>query len=69
LKSRLPLITCPTLVLTATFDPFFTGREGVKNSIGGAKLVVIENGPIYLDRAMPEKFAEAVLNFLKNNGI
>jgi hypothetical protein len=25
---------------------------------------VIENGPIYLDRAMPQQFAEAVLNFL-----
>ena len=64
LKSRLPLITCPTLVLTATFDPFFSGAAKVKDSIPGARLAVIENGPIYLDRAMPQQFAEAVLNFL-----
>jgi pimeloyl-ACP methyl ester carboxylesterase len=64
LKKRLPLINCPTLVLTATNDPFFSGAERVKADIPGAKLKVIENGPIYLDRAMPQQFAEAVLGFL-----
>jgi pimeloyl-ACP methyl ester carboxylesterase len=64
LKSRLPLITCPTLVLTATYDPFFSGAAKVKDSIPNSKLAIIKNGPIYLDRAMPEKFAEAILKFL-----
>jgi pimeloyl-ACP methyl ester carboxylesterase len=64
LKSRLPLITCPTLVLTATYDPFYSGAAKVKESIPGSKLAIIKDGPIYLDRAMPEKFAEAILNFL-----
>ncbi|MGP8080558.1 MAG: alpha/beta fold hydrolase [Dehalococcoidales bacterium] len=68
LKHRLPLITCPTLVLTATFDPFFSGAEKVMRSIPDSKLAIIENGPIYLDRAMPQQFAEAILNFLNTDG-
>jgi pimeloyl-ACP methyl ester carboxylesterase len=66
MKGRLPQITCPTLILTATGDPFYSGAEKVKNSIPGAKLTVIKNGPIYLDRAMPQEFAAAIMAFLKN---
>jgi pimeloyl-ACP methyl ester carboxylesterase len=67
LKQKLPLITCPTLVLTATHDPFYSGAEKVMRSIPNSKLAIIKNGPIYVDRAMPEEFADAILGFLKSS--
>jgi pimeloyl-ACP methyl ester carboxylesterase len=65
MKDRFPLITCPTLIITATGDPFYTGAGRLQKSIPGAKINVIENGPIYLDRAMPREFAQAIINFLE----
>jgi pimeloyl-ACP methyl ester carboxylesterase len=64
LKPRLPLIPCPTLVLDATHYPFHHLAKDVHKLIPNAKLVTIENGPMYLDRAMPKEFAEAILLFL-----
>lgn len=69
LKHRLPLITCPTLILTATYDPFYSGAEKVMRSIPNSKLTIIENGPIYIDRAMPQEFAKAITDFLKNKSV
>jgi pimeloyl-ACP methyl ester carboxylesterase len=65
----LPLITCPTLILTATYDPFYSGAEKVMRSIPNSKLTIIENGPIYIDRAMPQEFAKAITDFLKNKSV
>ena len=64
LKPRLPLITCPTLVLDAPGYPFHYLAKDVKNLIPDSKLTTIENGPMYLDRAMPKEFAEAIMSFL-----
>jgi pimeloyl-ACP methyl ester carboxylesterase len=67
LKPRLPLIPCPTLVLDAPGYPFHYLAKAVKNLIPNSKLTTIENGPMYLDRAMPKEFAEAIINFLSSS--
>jgi len=67
LKPRLPLITCPTLVLDAPGYPFHYLAKNVKNLIPDSKLATIENGPMYLDRAMPKEFAEAIMDFLSSS--
>jgi len=63
-KIRLMLIKCPTLVVSATYDPFFSVAKNVRGFIPGSKLKIIEKGLIYLDRSMPEQFAGAILEFL-----
>jgi pimeloyl-ACP methyl ester carboxylesterase len=63
-KPRLPLINCPTLVLSATRDPGCSVAEDVKKLIPRRKLTIIENGPLSIDRVMPKEFAEAILSFL-----
>ena len=68
LKPRLPLLKCPTMVLDATGYPFHYLAEAVRDLIPGGKLVTIENGPMYLDRAMPKEFADAVLKFFDEAG-
>jgi pimeloyl-ACP methyl ester carboxylesterase len=65
---RLPLINCPTLVLSATHDPFYSAAEEVKRLVPKSKLTIIENGPPWIDRIMPEEFANAILDFLKASG-
>ena len=67
LKPRLPLIPCPTLVLDAPGYPFHYLAKEVKNLIPDSCLTVIENGPMYLDRAMPKEFAEAIMTFLSSS--
>ena len=64
-KPKLPLIKCPTLVLSATYDPFCDGAEKIHNLIPGSKLAIIKNGPMHIDRLMPKEFAEAILSFLR----
>ncbi len=66
-RPRLPLVRCPTLVFSATHDPFCVMAETVHNLIPGSKLKIIENGPIDIDRVWPEEFAEVILNFLDNS--
>ena len=64
LKPRLPLITCPTLVLDAPHYPFHYLSKEVKKLIPNSQLTTIENGPMYCDRTMPKEYAGAILNFL-----
>jgi pimeloyl-ACP methyl ester carboxylesterase len=64
---RLPLITCPTLVLDATHYLFHDQANRVNKLIPDSKLTTIQNGPMYLDRAMPREFAEAILSFLNTS--
>ena len=63
-RPRLPLIKCPTLVVSATRDPFCVVAENVHKLVPGSKLNIIKNGPIDIDRVWPKEFAEAVLSFL-----
>ena len=65
---RLPLINCPTLVLSTTFDPFYSVAEEVKRLVPKSKLTIIENGRPWIDRVMPKEFAEAILGFLNASG-
>jgi len=66
-KTRLPLVNCPLMVLFETKDPFYVVAEGVKKLAPHATFKVIENGPIYVDRIMPQEFAGAILDFLQAN--
>ncbi len=65
-KSKLPLIKCPTLVLSGTRDPHYPMREEIGSLIPISKIITIENGPCYISRVMPKEFAEAILTFLEN---
>ena len=67
LKPRLPLIPCPTLVLDAPGYPFHYLAKDVNNLIPDSKLTTIQNGPMYLDRAMPKEFAESIMDFLSSS--
>jgi len=64
-KPRLPLINCPTLVLSGREDAFISHLDNVKKLIPGAVSLIIE-GPRSGDivREMPFEFAEAVTEFL-----
>jgi pimeloyl-ACP methyl ester carboxylesterase len=63
-RPKLPLISCPTQVISATRDVFSIVQETVHKLIPGSTLTVIENGPIDIDRVWPREFAEAILKFL-----
>ena len=64
MKLRLPLIKCPTLVLTGTLDPFYPVAENIRRLIPNGKLTAIKNGSIWVTRIMPKEYAEAVLSYL-----
>jgi hypothetical protein len=38
----------------------------VQKLIPNGQLITIENGPMYCDRAMPKKYAGAILDFLSS---
>ena len=61
---KLPLVKCPTLVLSATHDPFCAVAEKVHQLVPRSKLKIIENGPMNVSRIWPKEFAEAILSFL-----
>ena len=63
-KTKLPLINCPTLVLSTTHDPWRVFAEAEKQLIPNSKVAIIENGPIDVNRLMPKEFAEVILDFL-----
>ena len=68
-KRRLPLIKCPTLVLSGTDDPFYPVAENIKMLLPFGKLTIIENGSIYVTRTLPREYAQAVLDFLNKTDI
>lgn len=69
IKPKLPLIKCPTLVLSGTLDRFCVVAEEIKGFITRSKLAIIENGPTCINRVMPREFAEAIHTFLENPGV
>ena len=67
---RLPLIKCPTLVLSGRKDLFVSEVENIKKQIPRSKSLIIEGpgtGPAII-RRRPEAFAESVLSFLRDPG-
>jgi pimeloyl-ACP methyl ester carboxylesterase len=65
-KGRLPLIKCPTLVLSGAAGLFHSAADNVRKLVPGSKLVVIAHGPPRMERTMPQEFAAAILNFLES---
>lgn len=67
-------IQCPTLVIWGTNDLITFGypkenEEIVHNAIPRNKVAYIEGGTFAVINMMPERFAQAVLDFLENPGI
>jgi pimeloyl-ACP methyl ester carboxylesterase len=63
-RPKLPLINCPTLILSATHDPFYALAENIHKLVPKSKLTIIENGPTEISRVWPKEFADAILSFL-----
>ena len=63
-KLRLPLINCPTLILSGAQGLFHSSAEQVRRLVPNSKLTIIANGPPRMERTMPKEFAEAILNFI-----
>jgi len=66
IEDRLRLIRSPTLVLSGSRDLFFRKTELVARMIPRSKVKVIEGGGVWLGYEMPEEFAKAVLEFLRD---
>jgi pimeloyl-ACP methyl ester carboxylesterase len=65
METRLPLVSCPTLVISPTADPHahpFAGK--VVAAIPGARLVEAEGGMVPFPDQMPEMFAATTIGFL-----
>ena len=67
METRLPLVRCPTLVISPTADPHaYAHQPKVAANIAGAQLVEIEGGQVPLPDQMPEAFAAAIDRFLSH---
>ena len=65
METRTPLITSPTLVISATDDPHvFAAAPRVAQAVAGSRLVEIKGGMVPLPDQMPEVFAQTVGQFL-----
>ena len=70
IDKRLPLVRCPTLVITPTADPHaHPHAPSVATAIAGSTLVNIENGMVPLPDQMPKEFAEVVHDFLSSQPV
>ena len=65
-QRRLPLIKCPTLVVSGSKDVFYKRVEVIKNLIPRSRIKIIEGGGVYIGYEMPGKFAKGILEFLRN---
>jgi pimeloyl-ACP methyl ester carboxylesterase len=65
METRLPLVRCPTLVISPTADPHaYPVAKRVAGAIAGASLTEIPGGMVPLPDQMPEAFASTTLSFL-----
>ena len=65
METRLPLVRCPTSVMSPTADPHaHPVAAKVAAAIAGAELIEIDGGMVPLPDQMPEVFAAATLGFL-----
>jgi pimeloyl-ACP methyl ester carboxylesterase len=65
IKARLGLIKCPTLLLSGSRDMFYGDLESTRRLIPGATAGVVEDGGVFVAREQPERFAAAIVQFLK----
>jgi pimeloyl-ACP methyl ester carboxylesterase len=64
-EERLPLVSCPVLLLAPTADPYaFPAVPGLDTALPHAAVTVIEGGMVPLPDQLPGPFAEAVEAFL-----
>jgi pimeloyl-ACP methyl ester carboxylesterase len=65
MEPRLPLVRCPTLVISPAADPHAHPVAGnVTGAIAGAELIEIAGGMVPFPDQMPEVFAATILGFL-----
>ena len=65
LETRLPLVRCPTLVISPTADPHAHPVAGkVVAAIAGAILIEVEGAMVPFPDQMPEMFAATTVSFL-----
>jgi len=67
-KRRLPLIKSPTLLISGTKDTFYNKLEATSRLIPNCTTRAIENAQSLVALTMPDKFAGAILEFLKDTG-
>jgi pimeloyl-ACP methyl ester carboxylesterase len=68
-QERLPLLDCPTLVMSGTRDVFIKKLDAAKNLIRRSRAKVLEGGGVWVGFEMPEEFAAAVFEFLEHPGV
>jgi pimeloyl-ACP methyl ester carboxylesterase len=65
METRLPLLRCPTLVISPTADPHAHPVAGnVVGAIAGASLIEVEGAMVPFPDQMPEMFAATIIGFL-----
>jgi pimeloyl-ACP methyl ester carboxylesterase len=65
METRLPLVRCPTLVISPTADPHAHPVAGkVAGAIAGASLIEVEGAMVPFPDQMPELFAAMIVSFL-----
>jgi pimeloyl-ACP methyl ester carboxylesterase len=64
---RLPLVKCPTLLLSGTQKASPSPLDQIQKLIPNSKITIIENSPAYITRVIPDKFAAAILAFLSES--
>ncbi len=65
METRLPLVRCPTLVISPTADPHAHPVAGkVVGAIAGASLIEVEGAMVPFPDQMPEIFAATIVRFL-----
>jgi pimeloyl-ACP methyl ester carboxylesterase len=68
IAERLPRITCPTLILAPTDDPYaFPAVPGLDVALPHARVTHIEGGMVALPDHLPAAFAAAVETFLDDH--
>lgn len=69
IKSLLPLIKSPTLLIGGTRDIIFHLLERSHSSIPRSKIQTIEDAGVLICFEKPREFAKAILNFMESPGI
>jgi len=67
IKSLLPLITCPTLLIGGTRDVIFNLLELSHSLIPQSKVKVIEDVGVLVCLEKPQEFAQAILDFMDDS--
>jgi pimeloyl-ACP methyl ester carboxylesterase len=65
MEARLPLVRCPTLVISPTADPHaHPVAAKVVGAIAGARLIEVEGAMVPFPDQMPDMFAATIVSFL-----